>query len=95
VFAPVPKPRNGDTRDPHVARDGDRAAVAAWRERMGTDGAKQIYKQRAATAEPVHADAKPHRGLARLPLRGLDNALGAATLFALTYTILRAIALHG
>jgi transposase len=95
VFAPVPKPRTGDTRDPHVARDGDSAAVAAWRQRMGTDAAKQIYKQRAATAETVNADAKTHRGLDSLPLRGLDNALGAATLFALTYNILRVIALHG
>ena len=95
VFAPVPKPRDGDTRDPHVARDGDSAAVAAWRTRMGTDLAKQIYKQRAATAETVNADAKTHRGLDHLPGRGLGNALGSATLFALTYNILRVIALHG
>ena len=95
VFAPVPKPRNGDTRDPHVARDGDSAAVAAWRTRMGTEDAKQIYKQRAATAETVNADAKTHRGLDHLPVRGLGKALGSATLFALTYNILRVIALHG
>ena len=95
VFAPVPKPRNGDTRDPHVARDGDSAAVAAWRTRMGTEDAKQIYKQRAATAETVNADAKTHRGLDHLPVRGLGKALGSATLFALTYNLLRVIALHG
>ncbi len=95
VFAPVPKPRVGDTRDPHVARDGDSEAVAAWRERMGTDAAKQIYKQRAATAETVNADAKTHRGLDRLPVRGLGKVLGSATLFALTYDILRLIALRG
>ena len=95
VFAPVPKPRHGDTRDPHVARDGDSHAVAAWRERMGTDAAKQIYKQRAATAETVNADAKTHRGLDHLPVRGLGKVLGSATLFAMTYNILRLITLRG
>ena len=95
VFAPVPKPRHGDTRDPHAARDGDSAAVAAWRARMGTDDAKQIYKQRAATAETVNADAKTHRGLDHLSVRGLGNVLASATLFALTYDLLRLIALHG
>jgi transposase len=62
LYAPVPKPRTGDTRDPHAPRPEDSAAVAAWRERMGTDEAKTLYKQRAATAETVNADAKAHRG---------------------------------
>jgi len=62
---------------------------------MGTDEAKEIYKQRAATAETVNADAKEHRGLDSLPVRGLDKALGAACLFALTYNILRLITLGG
>lgn len=94
-YAPVPKPRKGDTRDPYVPREGDSPAVAAWRRRMGTAEAKEIYKQRAATAETVNADAKEHRGLDSLPVRGLDKALGAACLFALTYNILRLIALGG
>ena len=94
-YAPVPKPRKGDTRDPHVPRDGDSAAVAAWRQRMGTDEAKEIYKQRAATAETVNADAKEHRGLDSLNVRGLKKVLGAACLFALTYDILRLITLGG
>lgn len=42
VFAPVPKARKGDTRDPHVPRDDDSEAVAEWRKRMGTDEAKEI-----------------------------------------------------
>jgi transposase len=95
VFAPVPKPRKGDTRDPHAPRDDDSQAVAAWRQRMGTDEAKQIYKQRAATAETVNADAKTHRGLDSFAMRGLGKALGSAGLFALTYNILRLITLRG
>lgn len=95
VYAPLPKPREGDTRDPHVPREDDSEAVAAWRERMGSDEAKAIYKQRAATAETVNADAKAHRGLDSLKVRGRDRALGSACLFALTYNILRVITLGG
>lgn len=93
VYAPVPKPREGDNRDPNVPREGDSVAVGAWRKRMGTDEAKAIYKQRAATAETVNADAKQHRGLDKLSVRGRDKALGSAGLFALTYNILRLLSL--
>ena len=93
VYAPLPKPRAGATRDPHAPRDGDSEAVAAWRARMASEEAKTIYKARAATSETVNADAKAHRGLDHLAVRGRDQALGSACLFALTYDILRLIAL--
>ena len=95
VYAPVPKPRKGDTRDPHAPHADDSEAVAAWRQRMGTDEAKAIYKQRAATAETVNADAKEHRVLDGFAVRGLDKVLGSASLFALTYNVLRLITLGG
>lgn len=95
VYAPVPKPRKDDTRDPHTAREDDSAAVAAWRERMGTDEAKEIYRMRAATAETINADAKTHRGLDHFAVRGAEKVLGSACLFALTYNILRLISLGG
>ena len=53
----------------------------------------RIYRQRAATAETVYADAKTHRGLDSLTLRGRGKVLASVTLFALTYDILRAITL--
>jgi hypothetical protein len=95
LLAPVPKPRKGDTRDPHQPREGDSEAVAAWRQRMGTENAKAVYKQRAATAETVNADGKAHRGLDRVPVRGLGAVAGNAALFALTYNVLRLITLGG
>jgi hypothetical protein len=95
VYAPVPKPRKGDTRDPYTPRPDDSEAVAAWRQRMARDEAKDIYKQRAATAETVNADAKAHRGLDGLLVRGLTKVTGSACLFALTYNILRLITLGG
>jgi transposase len=95
MYAPVPKARKGETRDPYSPRADDSKAVAAWRQRMNTDEAKAIYKQRAATAETVNADAKQHRGLDSLAVRGLDKVIGSASLFALTYNILRLITLGG
>jgi len=100
LYAPVPPPRGKADPppeqppiDPHRPKPGDSDAVAAWRVRMGTDEAKEIYKHRAATAETVNADAKAHRGMAATPLRGLDKVTGSACLFALTYNILRFITL--
>ena len=77
--------------DPHLPKPSDSDAVAAWRVRMGTDDATQIYKERAATAETVNADAKAHRGMAATALRGLAKVTGNACRFALTYNILRFI----
>ena len=91
--APLPTPPTRDTRDPHAPRDDDSAAVAAWRQRMATAEAKAIYTQRAATAETVNADAKRHRGLDSLTVRGREKARGRALLFARTYDILRLLAL--
>jgi hypothetical protein len=41
---------------------------------MGTEEAKEIYKQRAATAECVNAQARK-RGLVRLLVRGLEKVV--------------------
>lgn len=95
VYGPVPKPRKPDDRDPHAPRPGDSAAVAAWRARMATDQAKEIYRDRAATAETVNADAKAHRGLSHLVVRGQDKVFSCTVLFALTYDVLRLITLGG
>ncbi len=54
IYAPVAEPRDGK-RDAFVPLPGDTPAVAAWRKRMGTDRAKAIYKERAATSECTNA----------------------------------------
>jgi len=92
VYAPLPKAR-ADQRPPTEPRKSDTEPVAAWRERMQTEEAKEIYKQRAATAELVNADGKKHRGLEAVPIRGLAKAFSFVALFALSYNILRVISL--
>ncbi len=76
AFVPVPKPRD-PTRDRFARRPDDTDAVAAWRARMNTDGAKTTYKQRAATSERVNAQAR-NSGLTRFIVRGIDKAKAVA-----------------
>jgi transposase len=91
VYCPVPKPRD-KSRDPHQRLPGDSAAVGQWRERMGTAQAKEIYKERAASAELVNAQARNH-GLYQLPVRGLPKARAVALWYALAHNLRRLIAL--
>jgi len=91
VYAPVPAPKCA--RDPHAPRRGDPPAVAAWRARMGTPEAKNVYKERAATAECVNALWKDQRGLHRLRVRGLAKVLCIALWMAVTHNLLRWVAL--
>lgn len=90
VFCP---PRENRTYhiDPLSPQPGDSAAIAKYRERMGSAQGKQIYLERAATAETVNADLKTWRGLDRLLLRGTSKVLMVATWSALAYNLLRSI----
>ena len=91
VYAPVPKPKDEAT-DPHAPKATDSDAVAAWRQRMGGEEAQAIYKERAATAECVNAQAR-NRGLVRLPVRGRNKVKCVATLFALAHNLMRMVVL--
>lgn len=87
VYAPVAKPRD-PACNPHEPRQGDSEPIAAWRRRMGTVEAKEIYKERAATAECVNGLAR-NRGLKQFLVRGLGKARNVATLFALAHNMAR------
>jgi len=77
--------------DPLTPQPGDSAAIAEYRQRMGSAEGKRIYLERAATAETVNADLKTWRGLDRLLVRGLAKVLIVATWSALAYNLMRAI----
>ena len=91
VYAPVPKPKDPAT-DPHAPKPGDSEAVAEWRRRMGTEEAKTLYKERAATAECVNALAR-ERGLIRLRVRGKGKVRAVLLLHALAHNVMRTFAL--
>ncbi len=92
VYAPVQKPKDPQ-RDPHTPREDDSPEVAAWRQRMATDEAKLIYRQRAATAECVNALAR-NRGLQRFLVRGLRKVKAVALWYALVHNVMRAVTLR-
>lgn len=91
VYAPVQKPKD-PSRDPHQGLPKDSPEVAEWRARMGTEEAKQIYKDRAATAECVNAIAR-NRGLQRFNVRGLAKVKSVLLLYVLAHNLMRMAAL--
>jgi transposase len=92
VYAPVMKSKDPNI-DPHTPRDDDRIAVAEWRQRMATPEAKEIYKQRASTAECVNALAR-NRGLQRFNVRSLAKARAIVLWYVLAHNLMRAVALR-
>jgi transposase len=100
VIAPVPEPKvrvkadkDGDDVPPpdkHQRKEGDSEPVARWRARMADEAIKEIYKQRAATAECVNALAR-NRGLQRMPVRGLSKVRAVAMLYALAHNLMRMV----
>lgn len=103
VYAPVPEhkvrqdakedehqdePKDEVSQDKHQPKAGDSEAVAQWRVRMSAEQAKEIYKQRAATAECVNAQAR-NRGLLRMPVRGLTKVRSVVGLFVLAHNLMR------
>jgi IS5 family transposase len=60
---------------------------------MATDAAQAIYKERAATAECVNAQAR-NRGLQQVVVRGLRKVHAVLLWFALAHNLLRTVALR-
>jgi transposase len=86
VYAPVPRPRKAGV-DRYVAKPTDSTAVGQWRQRMGTEVAKVVYKQRSSTIETINGELKIERGLGRLLVRGLSKVQCVALWSALAYNV--------
>jgi transposase len=91
VYVPPRDMKNGS--DPHQRRADESQAVGDWRERMGTDEAKEIYKDRAATAECVNAIAR-NRGLQQFTVRGQVKVRAVLLWYALAHNLIRAVTLR-
>jgi len=92
VYAPVQKSKDPE-RDPHTPRADDAPAVAEWRRRMATEAAKEIYKERASTAECVNALAR-NRGLYQFRVRGQVKVRAVLLWFVLAHNLVRAATLR-
>lgn len=94
VFAPVKERKRQEQqgKDPYAAKTGDRPQVAAWRERMGTEEAKEKYKQRSKTEWPNAACR--NRGLQQFLVRGLAKVKSVVMWHVLIHNLLRMVALR-
>jgi transposase len=95
VYAPLKEEQKQlrARKDPYQAKRGDPPAVAEWRQRMGTAAAKEIYKQRASTAEWANAQAR-NRGLYQVRVRGQQKVLAVILWYVLAHNLVRALALR-
>jgi transposase len=87
VYAPVQTSKDPE-RDPHTPRPDDTPKVAEWRQRMATPEAKEVYKERASTAECVNAHAR-NRSLYQFRVRGLAKVKAVVLLYVLAHNLMR------
>jgi transposase len=89
VYMPVPPPnKNAKEPDRYARRESDSEAAAAWRQRMNSEAAQAIYKDRAATSETINADLRTFRGMSPLSVRGIAKATCVALWSALAYNVM-------
>jgi transposase len=92
VYAPVP-PSKDPEREAHTPRADDSSSVGAWRQRMATPEAREIYKERASTAECVNAQAR-NRNLQQFRVRGLARVKAVVLLYVLAHNLMRTATLR-
>lgn len=95
VFAPILQEEfmRGRGNDPYARQPRDSDEMFAFRQRMATDEAKEIYKQRSSVAEFPNAECR-NRGLHRFAVRGLSKVRVIALWHALTFNLMRMLTLE-
>ena len=94
VYAPVKLPRTRPERERYQPRYGDTPEVVQWRQRMATDEAKAVYRQRGAIAEWTNAQVRQH-GVSQFTVRGLAKVTTVMLLVAVAHNLLRWAAFIG
>lgn len=79
------KKRGGD---PYARRPNDTDEMFAFRQRMTTEEAKAILKQRPSIAEFANAECR-NRGLHQFRVRGLENVKAVSLWHAITFNFMR------
>ncbi len=90
VYAPVRLPRNKPEEERYQPRpDWHRGPqVVRWRERMATEEAKAVYRQRGSTAEWANAQVRQH-GVSQFAVRGLAKVTTVMLLVVVAHNLLR------
>ncbi len=95
VYAPVKdeeKKREAGV-DPFAPRPRDPEGVAVWRQRMGTEAAQTIYRERAQTAEWANAGMR-NRGMYQFRVRGLAKVKAVVLWHVLAHNLLQTLLLR-
>lgn len=92
VLAPVQaaKKRIAAGKDPFAKQKGDSPEMVQFRQRMKTEEAKTLYKQRASIAEFPNAEFR-NRGLTQFRTRGLIKVKTEALWQAITFNFMRMV----
>lgn len=95
VYAPIKKEKEQleAGQDPYERKKSDTDETAKWRARMAKAEAKEIYKERASTAELSNAQAR-NRGFYSVKVRGRQKVLAIALWYALAHNFRRLISLR-
>ncbi len=75
-------------KDPFAPKPGESPIIAEWRQRMGTEAAKELYKLRAPTAELPNARLR-NQGVYQMRVRGLAKVKAALWWHVLAINLLR------
>lgn len=94
AYAPVRLPRNQPEDKRYEPRYGDSPEVADWRQRMATEDAKTVYRQRGSLAEWTNAQTRLH-GISQFNVRGIAKATAASLFVAIAHNFLRWMSLPG
>ena len=88
VYAPVRLPRNRPEQERYQPRYEDGPEVVRWRQRMSTEEAKAVYRQRGSMAEWTNAQVRLH-GVSQFTVRGLAKVTTVMLLVAVAHNLLR------
>ena len=94
MYAPVRLPRNKPEEERYQPSYGDSPQVVRWRQRMATEEAKAVYRQRGSTAEWANAQVSQH-GVSRFTVRRMAKLTSVMLLVAVGHNLLRWAALFG
>lgn len=81
IYMPV-KLTTKNENNPHERLPKDSEITGEWRERMGTEDAKNLYQERSSTAEFVNAQSR-NKGLQQFVVRGTKKVTCVAFLYAI------------
>lgn len=84
----VPPAKNAKTIE-QLKEANEDPEIIAWRERMETDEAKQLYRARAGLVELANAHQKTHHGIAQVLVRGVAKVTCVVLLNAIGSNLLQ------